>query len=204
MSLIPVGFHGDSVVALVVGGGRVGTRRALALLESGAKVRVIAPVVSAELQAVQLRGTHLAIACREYAGQSDLGDATIVVAATDSREVNEHVARDAVAARVPVSVADAPAKGTVDFLATHRAGAITIGVSAGGVPGAAARIRDSIADRINSRYADAVEKCAEVRERTLASAGTKGWRDVASELIDESFCDSIEDGTFAQKAARWR
>ena len=103
-----------------------------------------------------------------------------------------------------MNVADAPEKGTFDFLATHRAGAITISVSAGGVPGAAIRIRDSIAGRIDSRYADAVAACAEVRERALASAGAEGWRDVVSELIDEDFCDSVEDGTFAQRAARWR
>jgi hypothetical protein len=35
VSIIPLGFHGESVVARVVGGGRVGTRRALALLEAG-------------------------------------------------------------------------------------------------------------------------------------------------------------------------
>jgi siroheme synthase (precorrin-2 oxidase/ferrochelatase) len=50
VNIIPPGFHGESVVALVVGGGRVGTRRALALLEGGARVRVIAPTVLAELR----------------------------------------------------------------------------------------------------------------------------------------------------------
>lgn len=204
MSLIHVGLHGEAIVALVVGGGRVGTRRAVALLASRAKVRVIAPAVSAELLAVQLGDTDLAIDRREYAGRSDLGDATLVVAATDSPEVNERVARDAVAARIPVNVADAPGKGTVDFLAIHRAGAITIGVSAGGVPGAAVRIRDAIADRIDLRYADAVETCVELRDRTLGPADTGVWREVASDLIDESFCDSIENGTFEQKAAKWR
>ncbi|MEP6906014.1 MAG: NAD(P)-dependent oxidoreductase, partial [Gemmatimonadales bacterium] len=50
MSLVPLGFHGDSVFALVVGCGRVGTRRTVALLEAGAQVRVISPTISAEIE----------------------------------------------------------------------------------------------------------------------------------------------------------
>jgi siroheme synthase-like protein len=204
VSIIPLGFHGESVVALVVGGGHVGTRRALALLEAGARVRVIAPTISAELEAHRRKGADLGVEQREYAGRADILDATLIVAATGSNAVNERVAADARAAGCAVNVADAPEKGSFDFLAAHRAGPITIGVSAGGVPGAATRIRDAIAERIDSRYADAVAECAELRNRTLAASVADGWRDVSNELIDEDFCDNVESGTFAEKAARWR
>lgn len=204
MSLIPLGFECESVNALVVGGGRVGTRRALSMLEAGARVRVIAPVISDDLHAESARNERLSLAQREYAGRQDIADATLVVAATESPAVNRRVARDARSVERAVNLADAPERGSFVFLATHRAGPIMIGVSAGSVPNAAGRIRDAIAERIDSRYAEAVAECSELRERLLAASGAEGWRKVAADLIDERFCENVEQGTFSERAARWR
>jgi siroheme synthase (precorrin-2 oxidase/ferrochelatase) len=128
----------------------------------------------------------------------------LIVAATATSSVNERVARDARSATRAVNIADAPENGSFVFLAAHRAGSVTIGVGAGGVPNAAGRIRDSIAERIDARYAEAVAQCGELRQRLLAAAGANGWREVAADLIDERFCESVEQGTFAERAARWR
>lgn len=204
MSVIPLAFHGDSLFALVVGCGRVGTRRAEALLNAGAHVRVISPEISAEIQKRRGSDPHLIVQQRNYAGGSDILDANLVVAATGSPSVNDRVAADARLIGRAVNVAEAAEKGTFDFMAAHRAGPVTVGVSAGGVPPAAMRIRDSIAERIDSRYADAVAECAELREKTLAEEGSDTWRDISAQLLDESFCSSVESGTFAEKAATWR
>ena len=204
MSLIPLGFNGELVNALVVGGGNVGTRRALSLLEAGARVRVIAPTISDVLVAESRRNDRLFLEHREYVGDEDIADATMVVAATASHAVNEQVARDAKAMNAAVNVADAPEKGSFAFLAVHRVGGVTVGVSADGVPNAAGRIRDSIAARIDSKYSDAVKQCSELRDRALATKGAEEWRRIAGDLIDEEFCDSVENGTFSGKAARWR
>jgi precorrin-2 dehydrogenase/sirohydrochlorin ferrochelatase len=204
VSLIPLGFNGELVNALVVGGGNVGTRRALSLLDAGARVRVIAPAISDALEAESHRSDRLSLERREYTGGQDIADATIVVAATASQAVNEQIARDAKAMNAAVNVADAPEKGNFSFLALHRVGDVTIAVSADGVPNAAGRIRDSIAERIDSKYSDAVKQCSEVRDRVLATKGSEEWRRVARDLIDEKFCGSIENGTFSDKAARWR
>jgi siroheme synthase-like protein len=167
-------------------------------------VRVIAPEISAELETESYHNARLSLERREYAGDSDVVDAALVVAATSSASVNERVARDARSANRAVNVADAPEKGSFVFLATHRAGPITIGVSAGGVPDAAGRIRDSIARQIDSRFADAVAQCGDLRERVLAESGPDAWHVVAADLIGETFCENVEQGTFTQRAARWR
>lgn len=202
--MIPLGFNGELVNALVVGGGNVGTRRALSLLDAGARVRVIAPAISDALEAESRRCERLSLVRREYINERDIADATMVIAATASHAVNEQIARDAKAMNAAVNVADAPDKGNFAFLAVHRVGSVAVGVSADGVPNAAGRIRDSIAARIDSRYSDAVKQCSELRDRVLATKGTEEWRRIARELIDEEFCDSIEDGTFSDRAARWR
>jgi precorrin-2 dehydrogenase/sirohydrochlorin ferrochelatase len=203
VSLIPLGFEGDSVNALVIGGGRVGTRRTLALLDAGARVRVISPAISPELDDASRRSDRLTLERREYLGAEDIGDAMLIVAATAAPSVNERVARDAREAKRAVNVADVSENGNFVFLAAHRAGPVTIGVSAGSVPNAAGRIRDSIGERIDSRYAKAVADCGDIRARVLAASGSDGWQKVAADLIDERFCESVEQGTFAERAARW-
>jgi siroheme synthase-like protein len=200
VSLIPLGFEGESLIAVVVGGGKVGARRALSLSNAGACVTVIAPDVSEALEAAP----RLSIHRREYAGPDDIASANLVVAATNSRDVNERVKNDAVSQRIPVNVTDAGEDGTFIFLAAHHEGPLTIGVSAGKVPNAAARIRDLIARRIDGRYAAAVTECSRIRERLLASGGTGEWHVAASKLIDDEFCTSVENGTFGEKAAQWR
>ena len=88
-------------------------------------------------------------------------------------------------------------------MALHRSGEITIAVSSGGVPGAAARIRDAIGERFDARYERAVSALRGLRTRLTAS-GDQGWRAVAPKLIDEEFCSSVEDGSFADKVDSWR
>ncbi len=204
MSIIPLGFHGESISVLVVGGGTVGTRRAITLLEAGARVRVIAPAISNELESRRGADPHLIIEQREYSGGGDLLDATLVVAATGSVAVNERIAADARLVGRPINVADSAESGNFDFLAAHRAGPLTVGVSAGGVPGAAMRIRDAIAERFDGRYAEAVAACAQLRASSFATSGASRWSEVSADLIDEGFCRSVESGTFGTRVAKWR
>lgn len=204
MSLIPVGLEGEFLKAVVIGGGSVGTRRALALLDAGATVKIIAPSLQEELDNRARTDAKLSVERRDYAGSSDLAEANLVVAATNSRSVNDRVKCDAMSKGIGVNVADAGENGSVIFLAVHRAGPVTIGVSAGGVPKAAARIRDLIAVRIDTRYADAVTQCAEIRDRLINKGGTGEWHTAAADLIGEEFCASVEDGSFDERAARWR
>ncbi len=206
MSAFPISVNADAISALVVGGGAVATRKALALLAAGARVRVIAPAVSDELVARERDDENLAIVRRDYAGPRDIANAALVIAATSSKSVNARVSADAHDASRLVNVVDAPGTGTFTTMAVHRTGDVTIGVSTGSVPSAAQRIRDSIAARIDARYADAIAACAALRARTLKpdGSGTEIWADVHPRLISEDFCGSVEDGSFAVKVDRCR
>ena len=150
MSDHPVALHGERITAVVVGGGSVGTRKALALVETGAQVRVVAPDVTPELEAAE-RARELTIVRESYSA-GHLDRSILVVAATDSREVNARIAVDAHSAGKLVNITDFPDEGNFHSMAIHRSGDVTIAVSSGGVPGAAARIRDAIAERFDERY----------------------------------------------------
>ncbi len=111
-------LDGALVSALVVGGGRVGTRKVGALLDAGATVRVVALSFSPELE--RLPG-ELTLVRAPYASEH-LGDALLVVAATSDARVNARVAADARASGRLVNVADAPELGNCATPAVHRSG----------------------------------------------------------------------------------
>jgi cobalt-precorrin 5A hydrolase/precorrin-3B C17-methyltransferase len=201
VSDFPIALHGERLSAVVVGGGAVGTRKALALAQSGAQVLVVSPNVTPELEAAA-RARELTIV-REAYSVEHLGRSTLVVAATDSREVNARIAVDAHASGKLVNITDYPDEGNFHTMAVHRSGDVTIAVSSGGVPGAAARIRDAIAERFDGRYERAVSALRGLRSRLLAS-GDDQWREAAPKLVGDDFCSSVEDGSLADKVDSWR
>ena len=201
MSAFPLMLDGAQLRALVVGGGRVATRKARALAESGAHVRVVAPAISPEMRA--LAGPRIELLEREYAAE-DVGDAMLVVAATDAREVNARVAADARALGRLVNVADAPDDGNCTTAAVHRAGEIVVAVTAGGVPAMAASVRDLVAARIDARYAAAADALAALRARILRERGSDAWRAALDDLLAGDFATTVESGALARRAAEWR
>jgi siroheme synthase-like protein len=202
VSGLPILIEGSAVRVLLVGGGTVASRKAAVLLEAGAHIRVVAPVIADALRAMAATG-RVELVERPYE-RGDVGDAQLVVAATDDRAVNAAVLADAQAASRLVNVADAPADGSFWTMATHRAGELVVGVSAGGVPGAAARIRDAIAGRFDGRYARALADLAAVRRVLLDRGEGDAWRRRATETFGAGFCDGVEAGTLTDKVASWR
>lgn len=205
MSAYPLMLDGAQLRALVVGGGGVAARKVRGLLEAGATVRVVAPEVGAALAALaEAPGSapRLTIERRAYAS-GDVGDALLVVAATDAREVNARVAAEARAGGRLVNVADAPEEGNCATAATHRAGELTVAVSAGGVPAAAARVRDLVATRLDDRYAAALAGLLALRRRVLDEQGSEAWRAVSDDLLGDDFCAAVESGVLADRMARW-
>ncbi len=202
MSGYPILLAGERVAALVVGGGAVGQRKALGLLESGATVLLVALRIAPELRAAARRFPRLTLAERGYAS-ADIGAATLVIAATDSRTLNARIAADAAALGRLVNVADAPADGDYVTMAVHRTGPLVIGVAAGGVPPAARRIRDALAERFDGRYGAALAALAALRS-ALRTQEPPGWDAAARSLVGPDFCAAVESGAVAARVAEWR
>src|SRR5438093_10488335 len=102
-----------------------------------------------------------------------------------------------------VNISDYPDEGNFHTMALHRSGDVTIAVSSGGVPGAAVRIRDAIAERFDGRYERAVSALRGLRSRLIAG-GEDRWRMAAPTLVGDDFCSSVEDGSFTEKLDSWR
>jgi siroheme synthase-like protein len=203
MSAYPIVLEGAAISALIVGGGRVAARKARSLVDAGARVHVVAPVVDAELEALETPDAHLQITRARYAPQHVLG-VTLVIAATDDPSVNAAVAAEAHAAGCLVNVVDRPELGDFITPAVHRRGDLVVAVAAGGVPNAAARIRDSIGRTIDGRYAAAVRDLAALRSTLIAAGNRDRWSAAAAALVDDDFCARVESGEFAAGIAEWR
>ena len=138
---------------MVIGGGEVADRKARKLLQARARVVVVSPEIGAELESVAVE-----IHRRPYR-EGDLEGAYLAFAATDSREVNAAVAREAKGRGVPVNVADNPLEGDFALPATLRRGRLQVAVSTGGAsPTLARRIREELEDAFGPEWAGIVEE----------------------------------------------
>jgi len=202
VSAYPIVLDGRAIRAVVVGGGEVASRKVFALLSAGAQVHVIAPTISAELDAATDHGS-LRVTRATY-DPAHLDDATLVFAATNDATINERVAEDARKAGKLVNVVDAPSGGDFVTPAVHRSGDIVVAVVAGGVPKAAARIRDLIAQSIDERYGRAVSALSGLRRDLLGRGERDAWRHASSELLGAEFYEDVESGRLSSKVDRWR
>ncbi len=201
MSGYAIVLHGEGIRALVVGGGSVAARKAAALVDAGATVRVVAPEISQEMMVIVNAGeAHWTQSVYE---QDLVGDSNLVFAATDSADVNAIVALDARELGLMVNMASDAEDGDFSTPATHRDGPVLVAVYAGGVPAAAMQIRDAVARLVGSRVSVAVQRLARLRSARLTSGDAASWREASRELVGEDFLDSIANGEFDRRFERW-
>ncbi len=96
---------------VVIGGGKVASRRVETLVRFGAKVTVIAPQISNQLSMLYEQD-KISIIKREYQ-RSDIDKAYMVIIATNSKAVNEIAAKDAKGLNILTNTADS--KENCDF-----------------------------------------------------------------------------------------
>jgi siroheme synthase-like protein len=165
---------------VIVGGGSVAVRKAAGVLDAGAtRVRVVAPEIDARMPPPVER-------IKERYAPQHLTDAALVFAATNSRDVNDAVTRDARARGILVNQADDPSISDFATPAQLKRGPVTIAVSAGS-PSLSVKIRDSLASTFDERFTRMAEAMQELRStlqcdrRLSAEARQRLFRDLTSE-----------------------
>lgn len=187
LRFLPVGLDLRDRSCLVVGGGVIGTRKALTLAHCGAAVTVVSPEVSAALAEAAAAGIvrHLAVRFEE----AHLEGAFLVVAATDDEELNEMVARGAARSGALVCDASSAERSQVTFGAMlQRSGATVAVFTDGRDPARARRTRDRIASFLDttpgtaSRAAEA-PACSAQNGREVSSPSTRGAKGDGAALV---------------------
>ena len=195
----PVLLDLDGAPCLVVGGGSVAARKVRGLLDVGADVTVLAPVLGPELAGA---ADDLTWWPRTHVAGDAAGPWSFVVAATDAPEVNDAVVAEARGAGTWANHAGRPDGGPAALPAVHRQGPVTVAVATGGAhPGAAAALRDLAARAIGPEHVVALDLIAGLRadpDRPGDLRTRPDWRQV----VDSGTLDLIRAGQLAEAKER--
>ncbi|MDO9556392.1 MAG: bifunctional precorrin-2 dehydrogenase/sirohydrochlorin ferrochelatase [Coriobacteriia bacterium] len=149
-------------LAVVVGGGSVAARKIRTLVDYGARVLVVAPDPTAELERLATDGA-IALERRGYV-RGDLDGAFLVVCATDSEEVNRAVYEEADQRGCLVNVVDVPELCNFIVPSIVRRGQLQLAISTGGAaPVVAKRLRRHIEEYVGEEWGPYIELLGEVR-----------------------------------------
>jgi uroporphyrin-III C-methyltransferase/precorrin-2 dehydrogenase/sirohydrochlorin ferrochelatase len=200
----PLFMHVQGAECLVVGGGEVAARKAATLLRAGAVVHVVAPQLAPGMYDV-LHEASAKHSARSYQ-ERDLDSVWLVVAATDDRELNARVSRDARARRVPVNVVDDPALCTFIMPAIVDRSPLVVAVSSTGASPVLARLaRGKIEAAIPARYGPLARLCSALRSEVRAqlpdlAARRRFWESV----LEGSVAELVFAGRDAEAEAELR
>ncbi len=137
MNYYPVCLNIAGRPCLIIGGGQVAERKVGGLLDCGAEVCIISPLLSSGLRRLYEQG---AVSWRQRGYESDdVRGAFLVMAATDDHEVQDMVVADCGRYNIPLNVADVPDKCNFILPALMRRGSLSIAISTSGKSPALAR-----------------------------------------------------------------
>ncbi|MDD2817969.1 MAG: uroporphyrinogen-III C-methyltransferase [Candidatus Nanopelagicales bacterium] len=146
VSSYPISLNLAGKRVVVVGAGTVAARRITSLIEAGAHIVVISPVINQRIE--ELAQVHQVELHRRAFETGDLVGAWLVHATTNLADVNELVAAEADAQGTWCIRADQALLSQAWTPASTRVDDVTVAVTANADPRRAAAIRDAIADQL--------------------------------------------------------
>jgi precorrin-2 dehydrogenase/sirohydrochlorin ferrochelatase len=194
----PVNLILEDRPCLVVGGGAVAARKVEGLLACGGRVHVVAPTVGDEVRALAPPATF---ETRPYR-RGEAAAYRLVIAATNSPEVNHTVFVDGEHAGVWVNGADDPDNCSFTLPSVLRRGALLVTVSTGGrSPALSAWLRRRLEAEVGPEYETLLELLATERDAIRAAGrSTEGvdWRSA----LDSGMLDMIREGQLVKARER--
>lgn len=172
-SYYPVFLNLKDKKCVVAGGGSVAERKALSLVRAGAEVTVISPECTERLKKERLKGRIRHI-CRGYK-KGDLRNAFLVIAATDSNDVNKKISKDAPNL---VNVVDTPSLCNFIVPSMVRRGPLTIAISTSGIsPAMAKAIRKELEKLYGPAFASRLNALKKIRSKAMREIKDKKTRE---------------------------
>ena len=144
--LLPLFLKLEGRAVLAVGAGAVAERKIAALVGAGARVHVVAPEATPEIQ--RLAGEGAVALSRRPFEEADVDGQWLVVAATGDAEVQRRVAAAAEARRVFVLAVDDPAHGSAYSGAIVRRPPFVVAISSSGATPALTRLLRDIVEQV--------------------------------------------------------
>ncbi|MGV8905180.1 MAG: precorrin-2 dehydrogenase/sirohydrochlorin ferrochelatase family protein [Acetobacterium sp.] len=182
--MTPLLFNLNSKRVLVVGGGKVATRRIITLFANGAQVVCVSPEFSNGLIKTQDEGLTLvqgSYDCKQLEGID------LVVAATNSEAINAQVRKDCQRFGIWCNRVDSPDDSDFIFPSVVRRGDLTLSVcTEGASPFLAKAIVKDLSQRYDESYIERTALLRECRKRILAKGdNTQRLKDLTDCSIEE-------------------
>lgn len=171
-------------------------RKVRSLLEAGARVRVISPGLTADLQALADAG---AIEYRrgEY-HPDDAEGAFLVISATNDPAANRVVAENCRERRILLNAVDDPENCTFFVPASIRRGDLTIAISTGGKsPLLARKLREKLEREFGPLYGDYLALLGQIRHNIIRSVSDPAKKaQLLEALVAPEILDALENGDY--------
>ena len=193
MRYYPVSLDIRNRKCLVVGGGDVGTRKVMTLLECGASVTVVSPVASEKL--LNLAETGLITLKKRAYIESDLNGMFLVICTTDKEKLNRQVSRNAEKLNMLCNIADRPDACNFILPALVKRGDFVIAVSTSGEsPAFAKKIRKDLEKQYGEEYAEFLKLMGAIRKKLLGnSREPEAHKQLFEELLDRCLVQMIRN-----------
>lgn len=193
MKYYPIFLDVKDRVCLVVGGGKVGARKAMGLEHAGARVRVVSKRFSHELEAGGKK--RIQLYCRAYE-KSDLKNIFLVFAATENAQLNQIIQKDAEKENILCNLADAPEQSDFILPSIVERGDLLCAVStSGSSPALAKKIRKDLESMFGPEYALFLVLMGNIRKKLLEQGHDPDThKKIFNTLIEKNFPALIAAG----------
>lgn len=164
----PVFLDLDGVVVLVVGGGRIGWRKAQGVMTAGATVHVVGTVISEHVDRGRVESSGGSVQEKPF-DDADLDGVRLVITATGDHDIDAAISNAARARGIWTNAADQPVDCEFILPAIVRSGRVTGAISTDGAsPALAGFLRDRLAEILTADVASIADTLAEERAAVQA------------------------------------
>ena len=190
MKYYPIFLDLQGRQCLVVGGGRVGFRKAVTLERCGAMVKVISEGFSTLFETLKTKGICLEKKAYE---QKDVTGMFLVFAATNNARLNRQIKADASGFNLLCNVADAPDQSDFILPSIVDKGDLVVAVStSGSSPAMAKKIRQDLSAYLGSGYDRTLTVMKNIRKKLLSSGhDPEDHKKMFHSLIDKGIVEQI-------------
>lgn len=165
-NLFPIFLKLEQMHILIVGGGNVGLEKLEAVLKNSPKTHIslVAPLIKEEI--IQLSRSHNITLIQRAYDVDDLHNKDLVIAGTDSPEVNSQVRKDGRERKLLVNVADTPDLCDFYLSSVVKKGDLKIAISTNGKsPTFAKRFRELLEDILPDTLQETLDNLKVLRDR---------------------------------------
>ena len=169
--MYPLFLKLKDIKCLVIGGGIVAERKVLSLIDSGAAVTLISPDTTMKLD--RLIELNIIKYCNRLFRAGDTDGFFLVIAATNSIEVNRIIYEESISTNTLINCVDDPENCNFYVPAQVRRGDLQVAISTSGkLPLFAGRLRNLFEDILPESIGEEIERLHQIRTKIIT--GSKG------------------------------